>query len=94
MKKAVPAKNRRTLKTKKIFVGGLHDTAVKEDLEEALVKLDMREDLDYAKIMTQLHTEKPRGFAFIVMKSCEAADKLAHMGHMMVKVSRVIYCML
>ena len=78
-----PSGSSQSVKTRKVFLGGLPPNTVKEDIIKAFE--DNGGLLD-AQIMTEKVTEKPRGFGFAIFKEYSDVDRLLEQKHYRIKV--------
>ena len=87
VKRAVPREDTTpsvpSVRTKKVFLGGLSPDTSKEDAIEALEKFGKLIDV---QIMTDKHTNKPRGFGFAIFDDFEVVDRLCSKRYCRIKV--------
>ena len=73
-----------TVKTRKVFLGGLPPEATKDDI---ILAFEHNGGLLDAQIMTEKYSEKPRGFGFAIFKDYDDVDRLLEQKHYRIKVS-------
>ena len=71
-------------RTKKLFLGGLTLDTIADDVREALSPYGKLVDV---QIMTDKHTNKPRGFGFAIFEDFDAVDKCCVKKHIRIRVS-------
>ena len=89
VKRAVP-KGEDVLRTRRIFLGGLPLEATEQDIKDGLRDADFGDKIEDIKVMTEKGSERPRGFAFVVMRDCDDVEDLMIMKRFSVRVRSIL----